>query len=957
MSALGPITATLEEELKQRLRQRNLVIWLDKDGIYTPYVDELVKRHTQGDFFAPVVPFRGSYLEVLLALEPFGDGLNPDVLLIHVPGHTKETICKTPILELYRPGHCYRKAFNTLIREAATGKVSPDDIEGYLSNGISDLVKAEQWLATALSQPKGDLNHLLESYNLEWILDGLLGVEPNLKSEFTTPKALGILVEHLHRHTGIDAAFFNFYLGQDTYPLSQLGEAFAAWLMCVEYVNDLARPPFLDQLKPLKTLSVPLKKTCDRLIEYLRQRHPQLYEGTSKSVENRLEQELSAMNPDDFGKIDTFQQEERVVLEQGALKALALEQWDKALHWANTRLEAQSFWLQRDRARRLEWTLIRDAATLGSTVLQAGRLLESAQSLHEALDAYTEQGYRVDLAHRHFEQQRSKLLVTDWPHFNQLQNIAKQLAIVYRAWADELAKDFAKLCEQEGFLPEANLQQRTLYEQVVHPLTQSNAKVAYFLIDAFRYEMATELLSEIEGAGTQVSLKARYAELPSITAVGMNALAPVSKNGRLTLVGKQGFNGFKTGEYTVSKPKHRVRAIGDRSIDNLSGGRRRTRALKLSEVCDRTTDSLKRSCSDADLIVVHSKEIDDAGEANVGIITFERWIQQLKSAWNHLKTIGVNEFVFTADHGFLLQDQTTLKEQNWGKKTDPKRRYILVPDQLSETHSVAVSFSELKYEGQSGYLLLPRDTAIYATGNPGASFVHGGNSLQERIIPVLSVTHRNAASLKLVDYQIEAKAKPAMLGCSRIEARIVPAPSAQDIPGLTGPKTLDVALRIPQQPDILVNLKDAPNATLKNQQVELQLNTWVEILFDLKGKEDDRVKVEIYHPDSIETVESIILEEFFDVAGSGKSGDNHSESIPQNNPSDWQDSFEDESIGRIFVHIQKHGAITEVELTQLLGTPRKVRRFSQNFESYQPKVPFAVRIESTGSGKRYVKDN
>jgi hypothetical protein len=142
---------------------------------------------------------------------------------------------------------------------------------------------------------------------------------------------------------------------------------------------------------------------------------------------------------------------------------------------------------------------------------------------------------------------------------------------------------------------------------------------------------------------------------------------------------------------------------------------------------------------------------------------------------------------------------------------------------VAETHSVTVSFSELKYEGQEGYLLFPRDTAIYATGNPGASFVHGGNSLQERIIPVLSVTHRNPTNLKLVTYQIEAKSKTSMLGCSRIEVRVIPAPSAQGILGLTGPKTLTVALRIPGRQDILINLKDAPDAVLKNQQVELPL--------------------------------------------------------------------------------------------------------------------------------------
>jgi len=93
--------------------------------------------------------------------------------------------------------------------------------------------------------------------------------------------------------------------------------------------------------------------------------------------------------------------------------------------------------------------------------------------------------------------------------------------------------------------------------------------------------MATELLEQFRGTGTTVNLQGCYCELPSITAVGMNVLAPVQQSGKLTLAGNKGFTGFKTGEYTVSKPSDRVRAMGDKSIDNVSAGRRKARSLNL----------------------------------------------------------------------------------------------------------------------------------------------------------------------------------------------------------------------------------------------------------------------------------------------------------------------------------------------------------------------------------------
>ena len=164
------------------------------------------------------------------------------------------------------------------------------------------------------------------------------------------------------------------------------------------------------------------------------------------------------------------------------------------------------------------------------------------------------------------------------------------------------------------------------------------------------------------------------------------------------------------------------------------------------------------------------REIDDAGEANVGLATFETWLQQIKSAWAHLKTIGVNAFVFTADHGFLLQDQTT-QEKPYGSKRDPNRRHIVSAEARAEEGMVNVSLNALGYDGQEGYLLLRRDTAVFATGKAGATFVHGGNSLQERVIPVLTVMHRQRPQAGLAQYVIEAEPLPDLLGFSRLRLR------------------------------------------------------------------------------------------------------------------------------------------------------------------------------------------
>lgn len=954
MAQISLITNVLEEEVKRELRQRGIVVWLDKDGIYIPYVDQLVDRYSKGEFFAPVIAFRGSYLEMLLALEPYGNGLDQEPLLIHMPGHTEESIRKTPVLELYRAGYRYRRALDTLIREAATGRVNPSQLETYLSNGVTDLAAAEIWLQQATTQPQDSLTAYLGSLNLEWILDGILGTDAILRSKISDEASLIILKDHLHRYTGINDDFLQLFHGSTSLSFQDLAEAFAAWLMCVEYVNDLTRLPHLEDLKPLKQLSTVLQKTCSQLIGYFRDRYPNSYAEMAAIVESRLEQELEAISPEDFGKIDTFQREETAVLE-AAVQALLQTNWTKALTWAQARTTTPSFWIARDRTRRLEWLLIYDAATLGCAIEKVDHPLKSCQSLRQALDYYTQAGYQVDRAHRHFEQQRLKLLEPTLTHYASLQEAGEHLQVQYRNWSDQLAQDFAAICESEGFLPEPDLQQRTLYDQVVHPLTQSNRKVAYFLVDAFRFEMATELLSEFESAGTTTVLKGRYAELPSITAVGMNALAPVSKSGRLTLAASDGFKGFRTGEYTVRSPDERLRAMSEKSIDSLGGGRKRARAIKLSEIRSRSVESLKKGgFGEIDLIVVHSQEIDDAGEANVGLATFETWLQHLKTAWSHLRSIGFNEFVFTADHGFLLQDRTT-QHKPYGSKRDPDRRHVLMAEPRSEAGTVTVSLNALQYEGQEGYLLFRRDTANFATGNLGATFVHGGNSLQERVIPVLTISHRHASETIKLKYLAEVKAERELLGFSRLQLRVKPAPGVQ----LTfiGARTVSLSLRVPNRPDIQLTIKDAPGIEVKNQVLQVPVESdWIEVLFDLKGVQGERVPVEVYHPEGTEELEPTTTTDLFNVSGTLQVT---AQAPPPEavGSLEWHDRFEDEGIRQVFLHLQQHGSVTEVELTQMLGNARKVRRFSMEFEDHLKQVPFSVRIETTATGKRYVRQN
>lgn len=944
---LGPVTQTLEREVASELRRQGILIWLDKDEHYRTFVDGLSTRATAGVFPHPVVSFRGSFLELLLTLEPFGSGLDKAPLLIHMPGFNEESIKATPVLELYEAGTRFRKGLDTLIRESAVGRVAPAEVDTFLAKHPT-LEDADAWLASASSGRADDLLRFLEDVGQQLLVEALGGDASVLAARVSTPEALGALIQYLHRLTGLDDAWLKQFAPSAT-RLEAVLDATGAWLLSVEYVHDLRRPPYLPALQRLRDVGAPVAKTCRGILDQLRARFPDAYERRADQAESFVSVELQQMAAEDLGQIDTFREEEVRVLE-GAISALSRGEWAKASAWCAAREGELSFWLKRDQSRRWTWNLVAEAASFGEALAAQPRPFDDLRSLDEAVEKYAAEAYAVDSAHRRFEQRLRELFEPRLAHFGDLQVVVGALRQRHRDWADQLARDFAAIGKSSGFLPSDTLQQRTLFEQVVLPMTKSSEKVAFFVVDALRFEMAAELAQDLKaGSGTVVDLKARLAELPTITSVGMNVLAPVSKAGRLQVAGT--FQGFKTGEFTVNTPETRARAMGLRAV-----GKGCLR-IALAEVGEKSTAALKKLIAPHPLILVHSTEIDDAGEANVGLTSFEATLRQLKAAWHHLQLAGVKHFVFTADHGFLLQDETT-RLHEYGKKKDPRRRYVLDDHPRQERGMVPISLSSLGYEGLGGYLLVLEDTANFVTGTVGATFVHGGNSPQERVIPVLTVTRPRAEGRSAAEYVIEAEALPDAVGLHRIRVRVV---FAEGSLGFVARSQIAVTIRPQERPDVTAVLRDATGpGSLSAGRVLMPVDsTWTELFFALDGPHDERVRVEVHHPDQAESVKPAALDSWFTVTGQivlTVRAPILSSAPPEPALLTWSDGIEHEGFRRIFVHIEKHGAITEPEVTAILGSPRAFRKFSLEFDGLLAKLPFRVRVEPGDGGKRYVKE-
>ena len=943
---LGPVSRTLEAELRGHVFRHVVVFWLDRDDHYSGFVNQLTELREARELPYDILSYQHSHLELMLALEGRAGSIDPPRLMVHLPGFNEEQVRQTPLLELYAAGARFRKKLETLVTEAAAGQVRHEEAAEFSRKADLTLEEADAWLTAELQGDQGELARRLRVMSLPALADELLA-NGELAQRLAWTANQGAAWERVETATGMPTAWREAYLSQGSTSAANIAEALAGWALSVEYVDDLRRAPVAQRLAPATKLPRKTVDACLELARHLRTVHPKFYERTADETESWLADEVEVARAEDLGRIDTFRFEDDRVLE-ASLAALHEGHHDEALAWAEQRIDGGSFWLAQTPSRRSEWELVRDAARLNQALEAAGPELE-AGSLDKAVKRYQKVGAEVDRLHRHLEQQRAALLYAQLSEFEVLRQRLDESRQRWRTWADARARGFSDLCKKEGFLPDAKLQQREMFDQVVRPFASEQGTTAVLLVDALRYEMAEELYKALEGTpASSVHLDARLAELPTVTAIGMNALAPVSDGGVLHLeMTDHSIKGISTGEYRVFNAETRRRAMASRVGGDTCP------FLSLDEVLERDLTRLKQNVTRARLMVVHSTEIDDAGEKGEGPAVFQKALQRIRAGLRRLREAGVRRFVVTADHGFLLLDASTERTQPRGRKIDPHRRHLFSPHATEQDNEVRVPLSDLRYEGADGHLIFPESTAVFDTGRRKKTFVHGGNSLQERVIPVLTVAHRVPAGGSTHCYRVDAEAAEGVAGMHCLSATVTPV--GQTNLSFGGLKELELGLNVLDVEDVQVELCQARLAArLAGATVVAEVGRPFELFFRLLGRHDARVQVELTHSGAQAEVISGTVEQRFPVAPDGRKP---VPAAPQAGSGDrsWLDKLPAGGIRELFEHLAVHGAVTDPEAARMLGSPRKLRRFSLNFEIFAAAAPFEVQIQMVGGVKRYVR--
>jgi hypothetical protein len=726
---MHPLHEYIARQVADWLRARSVVVWYDPRREFVPFVAELRDgRPNQvgpvdvsiGDLKTALISYDGSMFEVRSAAEPLVAGERPDPVLVYVPGVSPEPTGSV-LAELEKAGYRYETQLKRLARNLLR--------QQYTDGVIDDLLEREgvtyEDLARA-AEPGGEPSILKGIYHDVPGRDEMLAawMASDDRDETIAAKgAVGELVKLVGSRTGLelDAA--------DS--LSKLRAIAARYVLVGEFRGDLTGPA------PASMEAIPAPRTkpeieaVNALADRLRRSHPGAYVSIADRFEAEFGLATAGVAAEGLGATDTFRFEERLIL--GHVGDLIAEaRYEQAERLIADR--ERSFWLDQDVSRHAQWQACRLMVRLGQA---AAEVAAAVSAMHGTPDAWIAEyadrdagWYRLDQAQRRLE-----TLVASLDE----EPAERPLGLVRRAYEDAakvLADGFVPSLVKAGWSTAGTMHQTRVYADAV---AAQPKPVAYFLVDAMRYEMGVELVERLPRS-TEATITPAVAALPSITPVGMAALMPgaAASFDVVASAGKLGsrIDGTFLPDLTARRKFAEARVPG--LVD-----------MTLAELLGTSTNKLESRLSGAQVVIVRSQEIDAAGEG--GFFQARRImdtvIDDLVRAVKKLGTVGVRNGVVSADHGHLFghgdREEAQRVDAPGGTTVDLHRRCWIGRGGMTPPGAIRVSAATLGYDSDLD-LVFPPGTAVFKAGGD-LGFHHGGPTLQELIVPV--VTIRTAAQV------------------------------------------------------------------------------------------------------------------------------------------------------------------------------------------------------------------
>ena len=523
-------------------------------------------------------------------------------------------------------------------------------------------------------------------------------------------------------------------------------------LLFSEFAFDLPveLPPTLLDVPRAATEARPLvEDLCDRLRSDIRTQVT--YIDRAELIERELSLVIVCAGVKDFGVRDTFPFEERWFLDQ-TVQAISRDDIDRVRQMLDRHQRSVGMGRGESQA---QWDLIRTATALIQSCDDAARIVaDHTRSQGALIDFYTATLRETDRHHREFEQIAGDHIDPE----GVLSGVVAKARRRYQLLMADVQAAFVRHLESEGWPPSGRLANADVFDRYVAPKLQtSGCRVAYILVDALRFELGIALERQLAADG-KVTLHVAFAQLPTVTPVGMASLLPKAGQ-NLTLTRQDG---------------KVVPAIGDTTLVNVT----QRMALLRSRYGERFAESPLADFvrgkvvvpGTVDLLVLRTNEIDDRLENSpeTALDVIQDALKRLRGAVNELRKRGFKDVVIATDHGFFVNlgfeagDVCLKPPGNWINVHDRS----LLGDGSSDSSNFVLNAAQVGIKGDFKQLAGPRSMSPYKSGE---MYLHGGASLQEAVVPVIELKLEAPSNVKSIPTTVRLEYRQ---GAKRITTRL-----------------------------------------------------------------------------------------------------------------------------------------------------------------------------------------
>lgn len=290
---------------------------------------------------------------------------------------------------------------------------------------------------------------------------------------------------------------------------------------------------------------------------------------------------------------------------------------------------------------------------------------------------------------------------------------------------DEIGFDYKQINAKKQF---------DFYKDFVAPIS---TKKVVIISDAFRYELAMELMQELKTESeNEIKCEAILASVPSYTNLGMSNLLPNNGIDAITTTDSIDYtiNGIKT--------LHGNREAILKNADSASA------VIDYSVISKFNAEEGRNFFKDKQTVYIYHNWMDSIGDKKASeYYTFEsvaQCITQLKMLMRKIyNSFNIRNILVTADHGFLFNYKdisiaTIQKFPDVKSRLKEHTRFCITEDTSKPEDCYSFPLAATTNISADANIVLPKAINRFRKqGNFGKQFVHGGASLQEVMVPVL----------------------------------------------------------------------------------------------------------------------------------------------------------------------------------------------------------------------------